>query len=116
MTRFLRLLARLRFRLLGLATIKDIPGDKFKALVSDLERKGWRPSSRYAGFDAGIDYDSVRFTKGSTALKCEWDSWTEWSVEGPRRVIEAIARDNRLEVVYAWRWSAPHEDSTSHGP
>ena len=101
----LRMLAKLRFRLLGLATIKDISGDRFKALASRLASEGWRPRSRYAGFDAGIDYDRIRFSRGFTSLKCEWDNWTEWSVEGPRKVVESIARDNQLEVTYAWRWS-----------
>jgi len=41
-------------RLLGLATIKDISGDKFKAVLADLARQGWRQGSRYSGFDAGI--------------------------------------------------------------
>ena len=100
-----RALAKLRFRLLGLATIKDISGDKFKAVAAELARQGWRQSSRYAGFDAGIDYDSFRLRKGLVSLKCEWDNWTEWSVEGPRQVIETIARENQLKVTYAWRWS-----------
>lgn len=103
--RFPRVLAKLRFRLFGLATIKDIPSDKFEVVVSDLARQGWRSSSRYSGFDAGIDYDSFRLRKGLVALKCEWDNWTEWSVEGPRRIVEAVARDNHLTVTYAWRWS-----------
>jgi len=101
----LRWLAKSRFRLLGLATIKDIPGDRFKVLISELQRQGWRLGSRYSGFDAGIDYDCLRLRRGFSALKCEWDNWTEWSVEGPRSVIEAVARENGLEVSYAWRWS-----------
>ena len=90
--RFPRTMAKLRFRILGLATIKDIPGEKFKVLVSELQRQGWRPDSRYSGFDAGIDYDSFRLRKGLSALKCEWDNWTEWSVEGRRAIVEAVAR------------------------
>jgi hypothetical protein len=91
--------------LLGLATIKDIPSDKFRVVVAGLVREGWRATSKYSGFDAGIDYDSLRLRRGFSALKCEWDNWTEWSVEGPRRIVEAVARDNQLKVTYAWRWS-----------
>jgi len=103
--RALRALAKLRFRLLGLATIKDIPSEKFKSVVADLARQGWRPDSEYSGFDAGVDYDSFRLRRGFAALVCEWDNWTEWSVEGPRRIVETIARANQLKVTYAWRWS-----------
>lgn len=105
LARFLREISKLRFRILGLATIKDIPSERFKILVSGLESQGWRPSSRYSGFDAGIDYDGFRLRKGLSALKCEWDNWTEWSMEGRRSIIEAIARENQLEVTYAWRRS-----------
>jgi hypothetical protein len=102
---FLRAVSKLRFWMLGLATIKDISGDKFKNLVSGLQRQGWRPCSRYSGFDAGIDYDCFRLRKGLSTLTCEWDNWTEWSVEGRRPIIEAVARENQLKVTYAWRWS-----------
>ena len=103
---FLRGLSKLRFRLLGLATIKDIPGDRFKILVAELQRQGWRPGSKYSGFDAGVDYDCFRLRKGLSALKCEWDNWTEWSVEGRRSIVEAVARENELKVTYAWRGDA----------
>lgn len=104
--RFLKGISKLRFRILGLATIKDIPADRFKVLVSGLQRQGWQLGSRYSGFDAGIDYDCVRLRKGLSVLKCEWDNWTEWSVEGRRPIVEVVARDNKLEVTYASRRSA----------
>jgi hypothetical protein len=103
--RFPRALAKLRFRVLGLATIRDISGDKFKSLISGLQRQGWRPGSRYSGFDAGIDYDRFRLRRGLSTLTCEWDNWTEWSLEGRRPIIEAVAQEHRLKVTYAWRWS-----------
>ncbi|MDH4260075.1 MAG: hypothetical protein OEW16_07195 [Gammaproteobacteria bacterium] len=103
--RFLRAVAKLRFRLLGLATIKDISGERFKTLAAHLKSDGWQFSSKYEGFDAGIDYDCIRVRKGLATLKCEWDNWSEWSVEGPRRVIENIAEKNNMTVTYAWRWS-----------
>lgn len=103
--RIARGMAKLRFRMLGLATVKDINGDKFKELVAALRSKGWRVSSRYNGIDAGIDYDCIRMRNGFATLKCEWDNWSEWSIEGPCAVIEEIATENALAVTRAWRWS-----------
>jgi hypothetical protein len=113
--RILRWLAKLKFRLLHRATIKDIAGARFKGLVAVLARDGWRARAAYTGFDAGIDYDCVRLRRGFTSLKCEWDNWSEWSIEGPRRVIEAIAAENELKVTYAWRWSE-YDKTTGREP
>ena len=101
----LRSIAKLRFSLLGLATIKDIPTKEFEDLAERLATSGWRKTSEYSGFDAWIDYGRISFRRGFTRIKLEWDNWTEGSVEGPRRVIEEIARENGMTVTYEWRWS-----------
>jgi hypothetical protein len=100
-----RTLEKLRFRLLGRATIKDIPGSRFQALVSTLIAQGWHQRARYTGFDAGIDYDRLVLRKGVRSLICEWDNWSEWSIEGPRRLIVAIAATQGLNVSDTSRWS-----------
>lgn len=102
----IRSFAKARFRLLGLAGIKDISGKRFVPLFKLLESDGWRIYRRYEGFNAGIDYDCLRLRKGSATLKCEWDNWSEWSVEGRREIIDAIAQQSELQVTYAWRWGA----------
>lgn len=53
---------------------------------------------RYDGFDAGIDYDCIKLKKGSKTIKCEWDNWTEWSIEGPQNLVEAIATRFQLPI------------------
>lgn len=103
--RFIRGLSKLRFRLLRLATIKDIPTARFNVLADQLVCAGWRKSAEYAGFDAWIDYGRIRLRKGFRKLTLEWDNWTEGSIEGPRRIIESIAREADLPVSYEWRWS-----------
>jgi len=104
--RVLRGWAKIKFRLLGHATIENIDGDKFKELVSALESRGWRVSSRYFNFDAGMDHDGIRLRRGFATLKCEWDNWSEWSIEGSRAIVEKIAAEHNLTLSYAWRWSA----------
>ena len=101
----MRLVAKARFRLLGLATIPNIPTARFNALVETLISEGWQPTTEYRGIDAWIDYGCVRLEKSGQALKCEWDNWTEGSIEGPRRVLEGIAAANvGLVVSNDWRW------------
>ena len=37
-------------------------------------------------------------------LKCEWDNWTEGSIEEPANFIQVIADNNGLSVSEEWRW------------
>ena len=106
-----RIVATLRFRLLGLATIERLSADRFQALISQLTSQGWRASSRYAGADAGIDYDRLRLSKGRNGLTCEWDPWSEWSIEGPRRLLDEIAQPHGLKVSRVSRWAGEDEKS-----
>lgn len=105
LARWLRTLAKLRFRALGLATIKDIPTDQFNQLARRLVAAGWRKTSDYDGFDAWIDYGRIRMRKAGVRLTLEWDNWTEGSIEGPRIAVESIARELAMNVSYEWRWA-----------
>jgi hypothetical protein len=105
LARFLRTLEKLRFRLLGLATIKDISTERFRALVDQLTRDGWHKIGEYDGFDAWIDYGRIKLKKGTIKLTLEWDNWTEGSIEGPRGVVERIGQESGLPVTHEWRWS-----------
>ena len=103
--RALRSISKLRFRLLGLATIKDIPTDQFNQIIRGLIDEGWAKTYEYSGFDAWIDYGCVKLRKDRKNLKFEWDNWTEGSIEGEPRLLEEIAADNSLSVIDEWRWS-----------
>jgi len=103
--RVLRSLANLRFRVLNLATIQNISAEAFGPLLDQLLASGWNVRSKYAGFDAGIDYDHLLLRKRADTLKCEWDNWSEWSIEGKRHVVEEIADRSELPVTYASRWA-----------
>lgn len=105
LARLIRALAGLRFRVLRLATIKDIPTERFNALLVKLQSRGWRKTGEYTGFDAWIDYGKVRLRKGPSRLTLEWDNWTEGSIEGPAEAIAAIAHEEALPMSREWRWS-----------
>lgn len=101
LARGLRSIAKARFRLLGLATIKDIPTERFNRIKKDLIADGWRKTYEYAGFDAWIDYGKVKLRKDGVRLTMEWDNWTEGSIEGPASVVEALGIDLALDVTHA---------------
>jgi len=86
--------------LLGLATIKDIPSDLHCSFIEELLSTGWKKAYVYKGFDAWIDYGKVKLKKDGISLTFEWDNWTEGSIEGPAKFIEAFTRDHNLEVTH----------------
>jgi uncharacterized protein YjiS (DUF1127 family) len=87
----LRSFARWRFQARGLATLMDLSEGEFQRLSDTLAADGWAVASRYFGVDAGIDYDCIRLKKNGRRLKCEWDRWDGWSVEGPEAVVQRLA-------------------------
>jgi hypothetical protein len=99
--------------MLRLATIKDIPTDRFNALREQLLSEGWVQSYEYTGFDAWIDYGCLKLRKGADKLKLEWDNWTEGSVEGRKELVEAIGKNFELRVSSEWRWSEYDEGPVS---
>ena len=106
----LRAFSKWRFRVLGLATIKDIPTDQFNSLARQLIASGWKKTYEYAGFDAWIDYGRIKLRKDGSKLNLEWDNWTEGSIEGHVEVIGPLAEQLKLTVNREWRWSEYDQD------
>ena len=88
------------FRSRRLALIVDIPDKKVKEIFDRLVNDGWVLTSKYDGFDAGIDYDCLKLRKGLATVKCEWNNWTEWEILGRRDLVERIAIEFDLQVSY----------------
>jgi hypothetical protein len=106
----LRSLAKWRFRALNLATIKDIPTDRFNGLVDELIASGWKKSYVHDGLDAWIDYGKIVLRRNGSKLTLEWDNWTEGSIEGPASLIAEIASTANLTVSNERRW-AEHDNA-----
>jgi hypothetical protein len=99
-----------RFRARGLATIADVGQEAFERVLLDLEAERWSVVGRYAGIDAGIDYDCVRLKRHGICLKCEWDPWEEWSIEGPAALLREMADRFKLVSRARWRWAGVAQD------
>ncbi len=103
--KFLRGCSKLRFKVHGHATIKDIPTDQFNSLIESLISSGWKKTYVYDGFDAWIDYGKVKLKNNDCRLTFEWDNWSEGSIEGPAEEIEKLANENNLIATSEWRWT-----------
>ena len=105
LARALRNLAKWHFKAKGYASILNISEEDFQRVVRHLNSQNWNLTGRYRGYDAGVDYDCLRFRKRWTRLKCEWDNWDEWSIQGPAKVVSEIASAVGLEAKAEWRWA-----------
>jgi len=103
--KILRSYAKLRFKVLGHATIKDIPTDQFNQIIETLASSGWKKKFLYDGFDAWIDYGKVELKGENCKLTFEWDNWTEGSIQGPIKDIEIIAAKYNFKITNEWRWA-----------
>lgn len=97
--------AQWRFRRRGRATMLDIESVEFSGILVTLEASGWKAFARYGGVDAGIDYDCIRLKRKGARLKCEWDPWDSWSIEGPAQVMAELAVRLNRTVTPQWRWA-----------
>ncbi|WP_148289801.1 hypothetical protein [Ideonella sp. B508-1] len=100
----MRKLARWQFHLRDRSTLYPIGNEDFASIIVQLERMGWATYARYGGMDAGIDYDCIRLKRQGIKLKCEWDPWDQWSIEGPKMAIHEIAEQLHLAAKEEWRW------------
>lgn len=105
----LRKLMDLKFALLRLSVIQDIPTDRFNAIAKELLASGWVKTYEYDNFDAWVDYGRIDLKKGSVKLKFEWDNWTEGQIIGPRDEVEAVARQYGFSASERMKWlPRPH--------
>jgi len=101
----LRSLSKIKFRLLGLRTIKNIPTEQFNEIIQNHINDNWIKTYEYSCPDAWLDWGCVKLKKNGMRLKFEWDNWTEGSIEGKPIVLEEIARLHGLKIEKEWRWS-----------
>lgn len=87
----LRFFSKLRFKILGYATINDIPTDQFNQIIESLVSSVWKKTYVYGRFDAWIDYGKVKLKGHGCRLTFEWNNWTEGSIEGQVNEIDKLA-------------------------
>jgi hypothetical protein len=100
-----RAFSKLRFRVLGLATIKGIPTYEFRDLIKTLKSEGWYVTYEYYGSDAWVHYGQVKLRHDLRRLNLEWDDKTGGSIEGAGDLIRGIAYTKGYKSVDQWRWA-----------
>ena len=100
-----RVFSKLRFYVLGLATIKGIPTYEFRDLIKTLKSEGWYVTYEYYGSDAWVHYGHVKLRHDLRRLTFEWDDKTGGSIEGAGDLIRGIGYTKGYKVVNESRWA-----------
>lgn len=58
----------------------DIKTELWNTIITDLQQAGWQMTSKYNGFDAGIDYDALTLVKDDFKIEFVWDNWSEGEI------------------------------------
>ncbi|MBX2915589.1 MAG: hypothetical protein KF856_10010 [Cyclobacteriaceae bacterium] len=58
----------------------DIKTELWNTIIADLQKTGWAITSKYNGFDAGIDYDALTLAKDDWKIEFVWDNWSEGEI------------------------------------
>ena len=98
LARILRACLKFKNKIIGYATIKDVPTDQFNQIIKALSSSGWNKTYEYAGIDAWIDYGKIKLKNNGCKLVFEWDNWTQGRIEGPTKAIERLAKEYNLQV------------------
>lgn len=99
-----RKLVNLKYKLMALRIIQDIPTEQFESIIVDYLHEGWIKTYEYQGFDAWIDFGKVKLKKGSNKLVFEWDNWSEGEITGKDPELQNIALRYQLEVRTEPKW------------
>ena len=100
-----RNLPKLRNNALGLATIQDIPTEKFVDLIKSLKSEGWDIVGNY--YNGGVIYhqSKIKLKRSSSKLTLEWNSKDGGHIEGADEVIRKIARTYDFVAVNDRHWA-----------
>ena len=96
---------KLRNSILGLATIRDIPTEKFLNLTKALKSEGWDIVDNY--YNGGVFYhqSKIKLERNSSKLILEWNNKDGGYIEGADEVIRNIARIHGFVAVNDRQWA-----------
>jgi hypothetical protein len=74
----------------------DIKTELWNTVIADLQQEGWKITSKYDGFDAGIDYDALTLKKDELKIDFVWDNWSEGEIICEPAISEILQRKYAL--------------------
>ncbi|MEL6812006.1 MAG: hypothetical protein AAFP76_11775 [Bacteroidota bacterium] len=78
----------------------NIKTDDWNKIISDLREKGWKRTSKYYGFDAGIDHDFLILKRASKKITFGWSNWFEGEINCTDELFDFLKSEFNLTFEY----------------
>lgn len=80
-----------------------IKTDVWNEIISALKKRGWLVTSKYYGFDAGVDHDFLVLRKGMKKITFGWSNW----FEGEIKCSDALFTHMESELKISFEYGEP---------
>lgn len=66
--------------------------------IDILSDSGWNITYKYDEFDAGIDFDFIRFEKENEKILLGWDNWFEGEIKAEQKHLNFLSQQAGIEL------------------
>ncbi len=81
-------------------TAINIETKRWREIICKLRSRGWVVTSKYYGFDAGIDEDFWILRKGFKKILFAWNNWSEGEIKCEDKIFEFLESEFMIKFQY----------------
>jgi hypothetical protein len=78
----------------------NIKTDDWNRIINGLVKEGWRITSKYDGYDRGIDFDFLILRNGSDKMFFGWDNWLEGEIKCSDRLFAQLTKKFDIDFTF----------------
>ena len=78
----------------------NIKTDDWNKIINGLVKDGWRITSKYEGYDRGIDFDFLILRNGSDKVFFGWENWLEGEIKCSDRIFTHLAKRFDMDFTF----------------
>ena len=78
----------------------NIKTDDWNRIINGLVMDGWRITSKYKGYDEGIDFDFLILRNGFDKIFFGWDNWLEGEIKCSDRLFAHLTNQFNIEFTF----------------
>lgn len=78
----------------------NINTDDWNKIISDLVNDGWKITSKYDGFDKGIDFDFLILRNGFEMIYFGWDNWLEGEIKCSENLFGYLTERFKMDFTF----------------
>jgi hypothetical protein len=81
-------------------TAIKVETEKWNEIISELRKKGWIVTSKYWGFDAGVDEDFLILRKGFKKIIFGWTNWLDGEIKCNDKLFKYLETEFKIKFQF----------------